>query len=97
MKMDDVGAVLSNMPQHAGADWGARDGNRNMNPGYGDSVDHAVLSVPVIAGHQHPHVHRFAQSLAKRLDVRLDAAEVRPIELANVQDAWFLYVTQGCL
>ena len=27
----------------------------------------------------------------------LHAAEVRPIELANVQDAWFLYVTQGCL
>ena len=94
MKMDDVGAVLSNMPQHAGTYWRARDGHRDVNPGYGDSVDHAVLAVPVIAGHQHAHVHRFAQSLAKRLDVRLNATEVRPIELANVQDALFFYGTQ---
>jgi len=36
-----------------------------------------------------------AQSLAERLDVRLDATEVRPIELANVQDVLFLYGTQG--
>jgi hypothetical protein len=94
MKMDDVGAVLSNVPEHAGTYWGARDGNRNVDSGYRNSIDHAVLAVPVIAGHQHPHVHRFPQSLAKRLDVRLNAAEVRPIELANVQDALFFYVTQ---
>jgi calcineurin-like phosphoesterase family protein len=96
MKMDDVGAVLSNVPQHAGTNWGPRDGKRNVNSAYGNSVDHAFFTVPAIAGHQHAHVHRFAQSLAKRLDVRLNAAEVRPIELANVQDALFLYVTQGC-
>jgi len=94
MKMDDVGAVLANVPHHAGTYWGAGDSHRDVNPGYGNSVDHAVLAVPAITGHQHAHVHRFAQSLAKRLDVGLDAAEVRPIELANVQDALFLYRTK---
>jgi hypothetical protein len=95
MQMDDVRAVLSNVPQHAGTYWGSCDADRNVNPGYGHSVDQAFLAPPTIARDQHPHAHRFAQSLAERLDMRFNAAEVRAIELADVQDALFLYGIQG--
>ena len=87
MQMDDVRAQLSDLPQHAGTYRRAGDAERTRNPGYRHSVDEAFLAPPTLAGHQHSHVHRLAQLFAQCLDVRLDTADVRPIELAHVDDS----------
>ena len=97
MKMDDVRAVLSNVPHHAGTYWGARDGNQGREPGLREFRRSRFSSRyrRLLATSTRTSID-LRKSLAKRLDVRLNAAEVRPIELANVQNALFLYVTQGC-
>ncbi len=85
MNMHDVGPGIADFRDHSRAQWRGEQ----VQP-RGNSRDRHIFQdfcrCPVIvAGHNHTQIERFSQLGAERLQVSLDAAHMRRIELSHVK------------
>ena len=87
VQMDDVRRRAANLAHHPGAHRRRRQVEQRPHPGQRDPVDIGARQTAPVAGHHHLDLGVASDLAAQRLQMGLDAAHVRRVELADLEDA----------
>ena len=85
MNMYEIRGGPTNFPGHSWTNRNRRDVKGRASSSHPNPVYQFILSPPVVARDNHPHIYRPLELLTQGLKVRLHATHVRRVKLAELE------------